>query len=94
MYETSYINKIICVLIIVLDDFSRGNLLGENIVQYLINVVASNIEETDKLMDKFSKLSRTLKVYAVWNEHFTRKKKMLDFQLSYKSNKLSATYTV
>lgn len=65
MYETSYINKIICVLIIVLDDFSRGNLLGENIVQYLINVVASNIEETDKLMDKFSKLSRTLKVYAV-----------------------------
>lgn len=65
MYETSYINKIICVLIIVLDDFSRGNLLGENIVKYLINVVASNIEETDKLMDKFSKLSRTLKVYAV-----------------------------
>lgn len=65
MYETSYINKIICVLIIVLDDFSRGNLLGENIVQYLINVVASNIEETDKLMDKFSKLSRTFKVYAV-----------------------------
>lgn len=65
MYETSYINKIICVLIIVLDDFSRGNLLGENIVQYLINVVASNIEETDKLMDKFSMLSRTLKVYAV-----------------------------
>lgn len=65
MYKTSYIDKIICVLIIVLDDFSRGNLLGENIVQYLINVVASNIEETDKLMDKFSKLSRTLKVYAV-----------------------------
>lgn len=65
MYETSYINKIICVLIIVLDDFSRRNLLGENIVHYLINVVASNIEETDKLMDKFSKLSRTLKVYAV-----------------------------
>lgn len=65
MYKTSYIDKIICVLIIVLDDFSRGNLLGENIVQYLINVVASNIEETDKLMDKFSMLSRTLKVYAV-----------------------------
>lgn len=65
MYKTSYIDKIICVLIIVLDDFSRGNLLGENIAQYLINVVASNIEETDKLMDKFSKLSRTLKVYAV-----------------------------